>query len=85
MKFAVDEKPVFSYVVEGNADYNYARGENVVRVKLTAGDHAIRGSFPEYANLADARKQLNPDKRRKLYIDFLDIVGPFAVASTRPP
>ena len=85
MKLTVDGKPVFSYVVEGNSDYNYARGENIVRVKLTAGDHSIRGSFPEYANLADARKHLNPDGRRKLYIDYIDIVGPFAVASTRPP
>ncbi len=85
MKLAVDGKPVFSYVVEGNSDYNYARGENIVRVKLSAGDHSIRGSFPEYANLADARKQLNPDGRRKLYIDYIDIAGPFAVASTRPP
>ena len=46
MKLAVDGKPVFSYVVEGNSDYNYARGENIVRVKLSAGDHSIRGSFP---------------------------------------
>jgi PAS domain-containing protein len=85
MKLNVDGKPVFSYVVEGNSDYNYARGENIVRVKLTAGDHSIRGSFPEYANLADARKQLNLDGRRKLYIDHIAIVGPFAVSSTRPP
>ena len=85
MVFAVDDKKVFSTVVEGNADYNYARGENIVRVKLSPGDHAIRGSFPEYANVADARKQLNPDGRRKLYIDYIDIVGPFAVASTLPP
>ncbi|MGH8245011.1 MAG: DUF1587 domain-containing protein, partial [Gammaproteobacteria bacterium] len=26
MKLAVDGKPVFSYIVEGNSDYNYARG-----------------------------------------------------------
>ena len=64
MVFAVDDKKVFSTVVEGSADYNYARGENIVRVKLSPGDHAIRGSFPEYANVADARKQLNPDGRR---------------------
>ena len=84
MTFAVDGRQVYSYVIEGNADYNYARGENIVRVKLTAGDHKIRGSFPEYANLADARRQLNPDGRRKLYIDFIEMVGPFSVASTRP-
>ena len=85
MKFAVDGKPVYSYVIEGNADYNYARGLNTVRVKLSAGDHSIRGSFPEFANLPDARRQLNPDGRRKLYIDYIDIVGPFDVVSARPP
>ena len=85
LTFAVDEKPVASYIVEGNADYNYARGESVARVKLSQGDHALRFSFPEYANVADPRKQLNPDGRRKLYVDFVDVVGPFAVASTPPP
>jgi PAS domain-containing protein len=85
MKFTVDDKPVFSYTVEGNTDYNYARGENIVRVKLAPGDHAVRFSFPEYANVADPRKQLNPDGRRKLYVDYVDIVGPFSVANTRPP
>jgi hypothetical protein len=85
LKFTVDEKPVASYIVEGNADYNYARGESVARVKLSPGDHALRFSFPEYANVADPRRQLNPDGRRKLYVDIVDVVGPFSVASARPP
>jgi mono/diheme cytochrome c family protein len=84
-KFTVDDKPVFSYTVEGNTDYNYARGENIVRVKLTAGDHNVRFSFPEYANVADPRKQLNPDGRRKLYVDYVDIVGPFTLTGAKPP
>jgi len=84
LKFTVDDEPVFSYTVEGTADYNYARGENIVRARLTAGDHALRFSFPDYANVADPRKQLNPDGRRKLYVDYVDIVGPFGVASARP-
>jgi hypothetical protein len=84
LKFSVDERIVFSTTVEGNADYNYARGENIVRVKLTPGDHAVRFSFPEYANVADPRKQLNPDGRRKLYVDYVDIVGPFGVTTARP-
>jgi len=85
LKFTVDEKPVFSHIVEGNADYNYARGENLVRVKLGPGDHAVRFSFPEYANVADPRKQLNPDGRRKLYVDYVDVAGPYSVAASRPP
>jgi mono/diheme cytochrome c family protein len=85
MKFTVDEKQVFAYTVEGNTDYNYARGENIVRVKLTPGDHALRFSFPDYANVPDPRKQLNTDGRRKLYVDYVDIVGPFSVTTRRPP
>jgi hypothetical protein len=85
MRFTVDDKAVFSHVVEGMADYDYARGENIVRVKLGAGDHAVRFSFPEYANVADPRKQLNPDGRRKLYVDYVDVVGPFVTAPPRPP
>ena len=85
LKFTVDEKVVFSTTVEGNADYNYARGEDRVRVKLTPGDHEVRFSFPDYANVPDPRKQLNPDGRRKLYVDIVDIVGPYGVAATRPP
>jgi len=85
LKFTVDDKSVFSYTVEGNADFNYARGENLVRVKLAPGDHAVRFSFPEYANVADPRKQLNPDGRRKLYVDYVDIAGPYSVAAVRPP
>lgn len=85
MRFTMDDKAVFSYVVEGMADYDYARGENIVRVKLGAGDHAVRFSFPDYANVADPRKQLNPDGRRKLYVDYVDVVGPFVTAPARPP
>jgi len=85
LKFSVDEKTVFTTTVEGNADYNYARGENIVRVRLSPGDHAVRFSFPDYANVADPRKQLNPDGRRKLYVDYVDVVGPMGVAPKSPP
>jgi hypothetical protein len=85
LRVTVDDKPVASFTVEGNADYNYARGESIARARLTAGDHALRFSFPEYANVDDPRKQLNPDGRRKLYVDHVDIVGPFAASSARPP
>ena len=40
--FTIDGKEVFSYVVQGTTDYEYSRGESVVRVKLAAGDHALR-------------------------------------------
>jgi hypothetical protein len=85
LRSTVDGKTVFSEKIEGNADYNYARGESVARVRMTAGDHEVRFSFPEYANVPDARKQLNPDGRRKLYVDIVDIVGPFVSGTPRPP
>jgi mono/diheme cytochrome c family protein len=85
LKFTVDDKLVYTATVQGNADYNYARGEDIVRVKMSPGDHALRFSFPDYANVPDPRKQLNPDGRRKLYVDYVDIVGPFGVTASRPP
>ena len=71
-------------VVEGNTDYNYARGETVVRVPVTAGDHFLRASFPELANLDDPRAHINRDGRRKIFVDYLDIVGPYE-PSRAPP
>jgi hypothetical protein len=84
MVFTVDGKRVLSRVVEGTTDYDYDRAPSVVRVRLTAGDHYLRASFPEFANLADPRTQMNRDGRRKLFVDTVDIVGPFD-PSPAPP
>jgi hypothetical protein len=84
MVFSVDGKQELTAVVEGLTDYNYARGETVVRVPLTAGDHQLRIAFPEFANLDDPRSNLNKDGRRKIFADYLDIVGPYE-PSTAPP
>ncbi len=80
----VDGEPVFSTIVEGASAFGYDRGEYPVRVKLTAGEHAIRASYPELANLDDPRENINPDLRRALFVDYLDIVGPFN-PSKEPP
>jgi hypothetical protein len=77
MAFAIDGRQMLAAVVEGNTDYNYARGETVVRVPVTAGNHFLRASFPELANLDDPRTHVNRDGRRKIFIDYLDIVGPY--------
>ena len=77
MVFAIDGKQMLTAVVEGSTDYNYARGETVVRVPVTAGDHFLRASFPELANLDDPRTHINRDGRRKIFIDYMDIVGPY--------
>lgn len=84
LTMTVDGEEVFATVVEGASAFGYARGEYTVRVKLSAGEHAIRASFPELANLDDPRENINPDLRRALFVDYLDIVGPFN-PSKEPP
>src|SRR4051812_32531357 len=82
--FTVDGKEYYRYVVEGTTDYEYARGESVARIKLTAGDHALRVSFPGMANMANPRTNFNPDGRRKLYVDYFDVLGVYN-PSPKPP
>lgn len=77
MVLTVDKNPLVSTIVEGNIDFDYAHGETVGRLKLTAGEHNFRASFPEFADLVDVRDNVNLDGRRKLFIDYVDIVGPF--------
>ncbi|HVW86854.1 MAG TPA: DUF1587 domain-containing protein, partial [Bryobacteraceae bacterium] len=77
MVMTVDGKPVLSEIVEGNIDFQYAHGESVARVRLSAGEHSFRASYPEFADMANPRDNVNLDGRRKLFIDYIDIVGPF--------
>lgn len=82
--FAVDGKPVITEVIEGDSAYGYSRGEFTVRAPVKAGEHFLRASFPELADLKDPRENINPDMRRGLFVDYLEIVGPYD-ASTAPP
>lgn len=84
MVMTVDGAEVLSEIVEGNIDYKYAHGESIARMKLTAGEHPFRASFPEFAAMPDPLDNLNTDGRRKLFIDYVDIVGPFE-AQPAPP
>ncbi|MDQ6678250.1 MAG: DUF1587 domain-containing protein, partial [Acidobacteriota bacterium] len=77
MVLTVDGAPVLTEVVEGNIDFQYAHGESVARVKVIAGEHSFRASFPEFAGMENPRDNVNRDGRRKLFIDYVDIVGPF--------
>lgn len=77
MVLTVDGAPVMSEIVEGNIDYQYAHGESIGRVTVEAGEHSFRASFPEFAGMADPLDNMNTDGRRKLFIDYVDIVGPF--------
>ena len=85
MLFAIDGRQMLTAVVEGSTDFNYARGETVVRVPLTAGEHFLRASFPELANLDDPRVHINRDGRRKIFIDYMDIVGPYEPSRAPAP
>ena len=82
--FSVDGKPVITEVVEGDSAYGYSRGEFVTRARVKAGEHFLRASFPELADLKDPRENLNPDMRRGLFVDYLEIVGPYNPSSEPP-
>jgi hypothetical protein len=77
MVMTLDGKQILTEVVEGNIDYQYAHGEAVARVRVAAGEHFFRASYPEFADMANPRDNVNLDGRRKLFIDYVDIVGPF--------
>jgi hypothetical protein len=84
MVLSLDGATILTDVVEGSVDFQYARGASVVRVPVTAGEHMLRASFPELADMADPQKNVNPDGRRKLYVDYMDILGPFNPSSDPP-
>ena len=71
-------------MVEGTSTFGYDRGEFTARVPVKAGEQFLRASFPELADLADPRAEHQPRQRRGLFVDYLDIVGPFN-PSTEPP
>ena len=81
---AVDRTPIISTVIEGNSSFGYSQGEFTARVAVKAGERFIRASYPELANLANPLENINPDMRRGLFVDYLDIVGPFNPTTARP-
>jgi hypothetical protein len=81
---AVDGAPIISTVIEGTSSFGYSQGEFTARVAVKAGERRLRASYPELANLANPLENINPDMRRGLFVDYLDIVGPFAPSKARP-
>jgi mono/diheme cytochrome c family protein len=81
---AVDGAPVITTVIEGNGTFGYSQGEFTSRAKVKAGERFLRASYPELADLDNPLQNINPDMRRGLFVDYLDIVGPFN-PSTAPP
>ena len=51
---------------------------------MTAGVHDFRLSYPHVADMDDPRDNVMDDGRRVLYVDYVDIVGPFN-PSPAPP
>lgn len=75
---------VISEVIEGTTEFGYSRGEFTARVPVKAGEHPFRASFPELADLDDPRQNINPDMRRALFVDYLEIIGPFNPSPSPP-
>lgn len=80
----LDGKPVMTEVVEGSGAFGYSRGEFTARVPVKAGERAFRASYPELADLIDPRQNINRDMRRGLFVDYMEIVGPYD-PSANPP
>ena len=80
----VDGAQVISTVIEGTGAFGYSQGEFTARATVKAGERFIRASYPELADLDNPLQNINPDMRRGLFVDYLDIVGPFN-PSTAPP
>ncbi len=73
----VDGAQVISTVIEGTGAFGYSQGEFTERATVKAGERFIRASYPELADLDNPLQNINPDMRRGLFVDYLDIVGPF--------
>ena len=80
----VDGAQVISTVIEGTGTFGYSQGEFTARATVKAGERFIRASYPELANLDNPLQNINPDMRRGLFVDYLDIVGPFNPSKARP-
>jgi uncharacterized protein DUF1592/uncharacterized protein DUF1588/uncharacterized protein DUF1587/uncharacterized protein DUF1585/uncharacterized protein DUF1595/cbb3-type cytochrome c oxidase subunit III len=84
MVFSVDGKQVASDYVEGDGNYNYSHGDNVARVRVTAGDHALRVSWPDLANHPNPFGLINADGRQELFVDYMRILGPYNPTAAVP-
>jgi hypothetical protein len=81
---SIDGVPVNHSPIIGNLAMEFDRGDLVARVPVKAGEHHVRVSFPHLADIDDPLSNVNQDLRRKLWFDYLDIVGPFEPNNARP-
>lgn len=80
----VDGQMVKKETVIGEEAYDYTRGPTVAKVHLTAGDHKIHVYLPDHANFDNSRANLNPDGRRQLGAEWMEVLGPFEPLTTKP-
>jgi mono/diheme cytochrome c family protein len=84
MVLTVDGKEIANDMIEGDTNYKYDHPPTIARVHLSPGEHFIRASFPALAELDDPRRNINPDGRRRIYIEDAEIAGPYN-PSAEPP
>jgi hypothetical protein len=80
----LDGQKIAEDFIEGNTNYKYDRGAIIARVPVTAGEHYIRASFPALADLDDPRRNINPDARRRIYVEFAELAGPYNPKTEAP-
>jgi hypothetical protein len=80
---AVDGAPIISTVIEGNGSFGYSQGEFTARVAVKAGERFLGRPIQNWPTWRIS-ENINKDMRRGLFVDYLDIVGPFN-PSTAPP
>jgi len=81
----VDGRMVKKETVVGEEAFDYTRGPTVAKVHLTAGDHKIHVYIPDHANLDNPLANLNPDGRRRLGAEFMEVLGPYNPVVAKPP
>jgi mono/diheme cytochrome c family protein len=84
MVLTLDGKQIAEDFIEGNTEYKYDRGAVIARVPVKAGEHFIRASFPSLADIDDPRRNINPDARRRMYVEYTELAGPYN-PSPAPP
>jgi len=77
MVLTLDGKQIAGDFIEGDTNYKYDRPPVIVRVPVKAGEHVIRASFPALADVDDPRRNINPDGRRRMYIEYAEVAGPY--------
>ncbi len=80
----VDGELVKNDVVVGEEAFDYTRGPATAKVHMKAGEHRIHFYIPDHANLDNPRANINPDGRRRLGAEWMEILGPYDPVMSKP-